>query len=95
MQDPNIFGSKMFSESIFVGLNLTLHGQRSVYKCSKYTPGLSLSSLAVSYILNFPSTIKPLLITNGCKTLTEKRGYDENYLYQTVLKHLLLFSIIK
>ena len=38
MQDPNIFGYKIFRESIFFGLNFTLH-PHPVYKYSKHPPG--------------------------------------------------------
>ena len=37
-QDHNIFGCKIYSESIFLGLNLTLHTLTPVYKYSKYPP---------------------------------------------------------
>ena len=39
MQDRNIFGCKIYSESIFLGLNLTLHTHSPAYKYSKYPPG--------------------------------------------------------
>ena len=39
MQDHNIFGCKIYSESIFLGLNFILHTHTPVYKCSKYPLG--------------------------------------------------------
>ena len=38
MQDPNIFGCKIFRESMFLGLNFTLHAHTPVYKYKKYPP---------------------------------------------------------
>ena len=38
MQDPNIFGCKIFRESMFWGLNFTLHTHTPVYKYRKYPP---------------------------------------------------------
>ena len=35
MQDPNIFGCKIFSEATILGLNLTLHTNTPVYKYGK------------------------------------------------------------
>ena len=42
MQDNNSFGCKIYSESIFWGLNFTLHTHTPVYEYSKYPPGASL-----------------------------------------------------
>ncbi len=42
VQYTNNFGSKLFNEPIFLGLNLTLHTHTPVYKCSKYPPCLQL-----------------------------------------------------
>ena len=39
MQVPNIFGCKIFSESIFSGLSLTLHMHIPVHKYSDYPLG--------------------------------------------------------
>ena len=36
MQDPNIFGCKIFRESMFLGLNFTLHTHTPIYKYMKY-----------------------------------------------------------
>ena len=39
MQDPNIFWYKIFRESMFLGLNFTLHTHTPVYKYTKYPLG--------------------------------------------------------
>ena len=40
MQDPNIFECKIFRESMFLGLNFTLHSHTPVYKYMKYPLGI-------------------------------------------------------
>ena len=39
MQDPNIFGYKIFRESMFLGLNFTLHTYTPVHKYMTYPLG--------------------------------------------------------
>ena len=48
MQDHDIFWCKIYSEAIFLGLNLTLHMHTLIYKYSKYPPGISLRGTAVN-----------------------------------------------
>ena len=55
MQDHNIFGSKIYSESIYLGLNFIFHTQTPVHvhKYSKYTPGMPPVPSVFSWPLHF------------------------------------------
>ena len=53
MQDHNIFGCKIYGESIFLGLNLTLHTHTPVHHYSKYPPGLWMDDTAKGGLTQF------------------------------------------
>ena len=55
-QDPNIFGCKIFSESIFLGLNWTLHTHTPLYRYSKYPLGVNKPKTFPSEHLKTPIT---------------------------------------
>ena len=53
MQDHNIFGCKIYSEAICLGLNLTFHTHIPVYNYSKYPPWPQLMFKFISKLLLF------------------------------------------
>ena len=75
MQDLSVFGRKIFSQAIILGLNLTLHMHTLVYKYGKYPPGpkrawygivhsLSSGKVATTPILkSVPSQFSPFIRT--------------------------------
>ena len=58
MQDDNVFGCKIYSESIFLGLNLTLHTHNPYINIAS-TPGPSIFT-------NFQGKLEPLNLKMVC-----------------------------
>ena len=69
MQDHNIFGCKIYTESIFLGLNFTLHTHTPRSKYSKYPPGYRAAQIITGSDEWTPSA--PLLETLGWKNVRE------------------------